>query len=283
MTEKITEYTPDGRSNLGFFQTLALMFRQTWESRELIYQLYKRDFLMMYKKSFFGMGWIILAPLISLVSWFFLKSAGVLQPGETGVPYWVFLLIGTSIWGYFKNLVLSTSKTLTIGQSFINQVYYPHHILLFKQIFEEFTKFSIVFIFSTILIFALGMKLSWTVFLYPFLLLPLTLLAASTGLICSVISGVTKDIEKILTTVLSFFMFVTPVVYSPDVKNGMVQIILRYNPLTYLLGDARSVFLNESDSFSTEFYIISLVTILLFALFMRWFFVAEERIIEKMV
>lgn len=52
--------------------------------REFIWQLFKGDFLMQYKKSFPGAGLILLVPLIGFASWVFINAAGVLNPGDMG-------------------------------------------------------------------------------------------------------------------------------------------------------------------------------------------------------
>jgi lipopolysaccharide transport system permease protein len=90
-------YEPNSRKKLGVIKIWATMFRNIMTSRELIAQLFKRDFLMAYKKSFIGMGWIFLSPIIGIVSWVFMNATGVLRPGDVGVPYPVDVLLSSSI------------------------------------------------------------------------------------------------------------------------------------------------------------------------------------------
>jgi hypothetical protein len=71
--QSVIIYEPDSRRKTGFFKIWVIMFRNIIASRELIYQLFKRDFLMSYKKSFFGIGWIFLAPVIGIISWVFMN------------------------------------------------------------------------------------------------------------------------------------------------------------------------------------------------------------------
>jgi ABC-type polysaccharide/polyol phosphate export permease len=57
------------RHELGLFRTWAVMARNVWGARELIWQLFKRDLLAGYKKSFIGMAWLFISPLMGIVSW----------------------------------------------------------------------------------------------------------------------------------------------------------------------------------------------------------------------
>jgi len=94
---KVTIYEPNQRAKLGLFKTLLVVCQNIYNSRELIYQLYRRDLLMQYKKSFLGMGWMFFGPIMGIVSWILMNAAGVLAPGDVGVPYPVYVLLSTSI------------------------------------------------------------------------------------------------------------------------------------------------------------------------------------------
>jgi hypothetical protein len=62
MNEEIfTTYEPNQRAKIGFFKIWMVMFRNIINSKELIWQLFRRDFLMAYKKSFLGMAWIFIS------------------------------------------------------------------------------------------------------------------------------------------------------------------------------------------------------------------------------
>jgi hypothetical protein len=52
--DNITIYSPNQRAKTGFFMTWIVMVRNIINSKELIWQLFRRDFLMAYKKSFRG-------------------------------------------------------------------------------------------------------------------------------------------------------------------------------------------------------------------------------------
>jgi ABC-type polysaccharide/polyol phosphate export permease len=86
-SQSITVYRPNQRHDLGYMRTWVVMVRNIVRSRELIWQLFKRDFTAGYKKSFFGMAWMLVAPVMGIVSWVFLQRTGVLRPGDPGVPY----------------------------------------------------------------------------------------------------------------------------------------------------------------------------------------------------
>src|SRR4030042_1253111 len=111
--EIITIYEPNQRLKLGWFRIWIIMIKNIIASRDLIAQLFKRDFLAVYKKSFLGSAWIFITPVLGIVSWVIMNSAGVLKPGDVGIPYPAYVLISTSIWGLFMGFYDSSTETLS--------------------------------------------------------------------------------------------------------------------------------------------------------------------------
>ena len=283
MHQAITIYEANQRQKSGLLKILIVMIKDIILYRELIWQLFKRDFLMQYKKSFLGFGWVLLSPLIGFASWLFMNAAGVLNPGDINFPYPAFLLISTTLWGFFTNSLIAASRTLKAGEGFINQVNYPHYIMLIKEILQSFINFIIGFIFITIILYGFQITLPNMYYLTPLLILPMLVFASALGLTISIINVISMDIEKIIAYILNFLMFLTPVVYLPGKKTGIVKLIITYNPMTYLHGCARDLTVFGHTDNLALFAYLTVGAVLLLMLSMKWFYVAEEKVIEKMI
>ena len=171
--KQITVYRPNQRHELGFFHTWLVMATNIIRSRELIWQLFKRDFFASYKKSFIGITWIFLAPVMGIISWVFLQKTGMLNPGDVGIPYPAYVLIGTSMWGLFMGFFNAARGTLSAGEGLIMQVNYPHEVLLFKQTAEHLANFLIAFVMNIAVLVAFGVIPSWGIVFFPLVVLPL--------------------------------------------------------------------------------------------------------------
>jgi len=57
------------------------MIQNILHSRDLIWQLFKRDFISGYKQSFLGIFWIFIQPLAGILAWVFMNATGILNPG----------------------------------------------------------------------------------------------------------------------------------------------------------------------------------------------------------
>lgn len=275
-------YRPNQRFEAGFLNIFVTSSRNIIQSKDLIWQLFKRDFLMQYKKSFLSWGWLILSPIIGVLSWIFMNRTGVLTPGDVGIPYPAFVLISSSVWGLFMGFYSSASETLSAGSGFINQVKYPHEVLLVKQALQQVANFLIVFVLNLIALIVSGVTPSLALVLFPLVTLPLFFFAAGLGLVTSLINVVATDVTKIFNTFLGFVFYITPVIYTADEKDDLLQTIVKYNPLSYLIDAGRDIVIyGRIDNFDIFLY-ISLGAFVFFLLCWRLFYIAEDRIIERM-
>ena len=276
-------YEPNQYAKIGFLKTMLVIIKNTIASKELIFQLYKRDFLMQYKKSFLGLGWMIFGPIMGVVSWVLMDSAGVLSPGDVGVPYPVYVLFGTSIWGLFMSFFSSTSQTLQIAAGFIQQVNFHHEALVFKQGLQNLTNFGISLNINIVVMLSFEVIPTWFILLVPLFIIPIFFLAASLGLVVSILSTLTSDVSRIASFFLSLLMFITPVIYDSSEKVVWLQQCNLYNPLTYLITAPRDLILTGTMS-NPFYYIVSIVmAILLFMVALRFFYISEKKVIEKMI
>jgi ABC-type polysaccharide/polyol phosphate export permease len=281
--KQIVVYRPNQRHELGFFRTWVTMARNIARSRELIWQLFKRDFFAAYKKSFVGITWVFVSPVIGIVSWVFLQYTGLLQPGDVGVPYPAYVLIGSAVWGLFMGFFSAASETLSSGAGLQLQISYPHEALLFKQTAQYLANFVISFVMNIIMLFALGVVPSWKIVLFPLVSLPLFFLGAALGLITSMIAVVAMDVRGAIGIGMGMLIWITPVIYSDKINSALVQTLIRWNPLTYLVCSARDIILFGRMHNLPLFLVCSGFSFLCFMVSWRMFYVSEDKLIERMI
>ena len=279
----ITIYRPNQRHELGFFRTWVVMARNIVQAKELIWQLFKRDFLASYKKSFIGVSWLFISPLVGIVSWVFLQKTGLLRPGDVGIPYPAYVLIGTSMWGLFMGFFNAAKETLSAGKALVMQVNYPHEALLFMQTAQHLANFLITFGITIVVLVLFGVLPSWKIVLFPLVIVPLFFLAAAIGLVVSMIAVVSIDFDKIVNVCLGLLMWITPIIYSDKVDNQFVQTLIAWNPLTYLVCSARDIIIYGSLYNTAGYCVCAGLSFLLFMISWRLFYVSEDKIIERMI
>ena len=179
--EEQTVYEPEYRVKLGFVRCWVAMVAGIAQSRELIVQLFYRDMLAASKQSLLGIAWTWVSPLIGIASWLFLNQVGVLMPGKSDVPYPLFVLLGTTIWGVFMAVFTSAASSLSANSNLIMHAHFSHQVLVAQQVAQA----SLSMVANLVLLAAaftfFGVHPQWTALFFPLSLVPLLLLGVGLG------------------------------------------------------------------------------------------------------
>lgn len=281
--EKVTVFEPNQRLKVGFFKTFALIAKDVVNSRELIWQLFRRDFLMGYKKSFIGIAWILIAPIFGIVSWVFMNATGILNPGNVDIPYPAYVLLSSTIWGLFMGFYGSATGTLGAGGGFITQINYPHIVLLAKQLLLQLAGFTIGFFINIAVLLVFGVVPSWYILILPILALPMFFLGSALGLIINLVSIVSTDLSSFWNVIFGFTFYITPIIYSTNTADRFLNTVIQLNPLTYLVGGVRDLIIKGAMEHPERFLFCSVVSFIAFLISVRLFYVSEQKVIERMV
>ena len=280
--KNIIIHSADRRRKQGFLITWILMVKHVFEKHELIKQLFIRDFFMANRRSFLGSAWLFLSPIFGMISWLFLNMAGLLNPGNMVVPYPLYLLNGTLLWGFFMSCVIYAKDTLVVTAGYIAQVNFPHEVILIKQIMQAVVNALLGFTINLVIMFAFGYPPTWWVLTLPVLILPLIMLAAGAGIIFAVIRVVFPDADRVLQQVLPLLMYTAPIIYSADVANAKIALVIKYNPLTYVIGVPRDIILQGVQGCPWfAFVLCAIASFIFFLIALRVFYVSEEIVVER--
>jgi lipopolysaccharide transport system permease protein len=279
--KEVVVYEPNQRVTIGFFNSWRIMVKRLFSSRELIWQLFKRD-LSNYKQSYLGMFWIFLSPVIAIISWVFLNATGILKPGDVGVPYPVYVLVGGAIWGLFMDIYAGTARSLADSSALIMQVNFPHEALVGKQAARTIVFFVINLLLIIVVLAIYKLVPGPEIALLPLVLLPLFLVGTGIGMIVSVLLAVAHDFEKAVTALLGFLMYLTPVIYSPRYDSPIIKILIKWNPLGYLISAPRDVILYKGLLSPKEYAISAILGVLFFLCAWRIFFLSEYKVAERL-
>ena len=112
-------------------KVFADTFRAFWDYRELIQLLVKRDIAVRYKRSFLGLLWTLLNPLLtSLVLWFvFIEIFSARLPdGTQFAPY---LLAGVLLVTFFTQGFNQAADSIAQGSGILMKIYVPPQVFAF--------------------------------------------------------------------------------------------------------------------------------------------------------
>lgn len=277
----ISVYYPNMKAEIGLFSTCAVMFGNIYRSRELVWQMFRRDFFIIYRRSILGYFWLFAGPIMGIVTWVFMNYTGILNPGEVGMPYPVFVLLGSQMWGLFIGFYDAAAGTLGAGGGLMRQIKFEHEVLLIKQVSLVLANFLMTLIVVFIVMVSFKVVPPWQAVFFPIVMLPLFFLGAAIGLVVSVFSSVITDVANIVGRVIGLVMYITPVIYTADFEHPVLRALVKYNPLSYLIISCRDILTTGKIEYLGNYLFVSSLTIILFVISLRLFYVSEPLVAEK--
>lgn len=278
----VTVYQPNEMRG-GLLWGLQKAIEDIVASRHVIVRLFWRDFIAQFRQKLLGYFWAFLSPFLGIVSFLFLFAIGVLKPGEGDIPYTIYVLVGSTIWGCLPGAMGLVSGGLQAQADLIMRTRIPKLALAVSSLAGLVYSIGISMVTMLILFLFIGVTPSWWILLYPLLVLPMVLLGTAAGLVLSVLGPIARDLVPLATQALSFVMYVTPVIYvQSSIQNPVVKKLIEWNPITYLVDIPRSlVCLGRAENIET-FLWVAIGTIVLVTIGLRIFYLLEDLVAERL-
>lgn len=269
--------------NQSTWQQMLGRIRQVYSFRFLISQMVKISITRDYKRSFIGLWWMLITPLLAVVTWVLLQGAGIMNPGETSIPYPAYVLLSTSIWSFFLQSYQVSSNILINSKQLMVTTDFPHEVLLVEKIVIHLIHFVIPLVLNLVVLAFFGVSFHVWSILFPLTLLPLLCLGVGLGLFVALMRIVAVDFAQIADKIMNFLMFLTPIIYAPKVTVKFLGDIVAINPLTYLIGFSRDLLTNGSFTHLYLYLIFSFLSVLVLLLGFRAFTKHERQLVERMI
>ena len=215
---------------------LVARARDVWRYRRLMRFFAAKALQKLYRRTVLGSAWLFIRPLFPLII-NTLIFGGMLGVASNGVPYFLFLQGGQSIWELFSGAAMWGTRSLDMNRGFISRIYVPRLILPFAMMAPAFLNFGIhlvVFAFAIayyrvttgVLYLAPASHLGWAVIA----LVLAVLLALGMAFWTSVPAMMARDVRFTLGYVMSFWVLLTPVLYPIKLPPKYAWVLL-LNPM----------------------------------------------------
>lgn len=276
---KERSYTPHSYAGWGW-RVWRDMVEELIASRELIWRLLVRDFAARYRQSVLGAMWAVISPLIAVGTFVFLNSSGLLNVGDTGIPYTVYALLGLTVWHVFAGGVTATSNSVVSGGALVLKINFPKETLVLAALGQMLFELLVRLLLLLVLLLVFSVTPKWTIVFLPLVLIPLLLFTVGLGFLLALANAVIRDVGQAVAFVTTFLMFLTPVIY-PAPQGSLFAAVSRYNPLAALVTGAKDMVIlgHFSDPFGFAWTSALAAVLLLFG--WRVFHLAEPRMVER--
>jgi lipopolysaccharide transport system permease protein len=227
------------------------MVQDLWAGRELAWRLAVRDISAQYRQSVLGVLWALIIPLANTSVWLFLSASKVVQVGATPVPYPVFVFTGTLLWSILIDALNAPLQQVNANKALLAKINFPREALILSGIYQTLFNGAIKLGILLLVLPFLGVHPGWGGLLIPLGLFSLVLIGTAAGLLITPLGVLYGDIGRGIPLITQFLMYLSPVVF-PLASTGWTATLMRLNPLTPLILNARAWFTGQSPQLLGE-------------------------------
>lgn len=221
-----------------------------WSRKELIMTLAKADFKKRFIGSFFGILWMFVQPIVTVLIYYVVFQLGFRSQPVAEVPYVLWLIPGIVPWFFFSDAWGGATNCLYEYQHLVKKMVFRVSILPVVKVFSSLFV-HLIFVWIMLLVYLLyGTRPSlwWLQLLYYtactfFLALGLSYITASAN-------AFFKDMGQIVQIFLQIGMWIAPIMWSETMFPEKYRFIIRLNPVYYLVEGYRDCMITHEGFWS---------------------------------
>ena len=249
--------------------------------RELFFFLAWRDILVRYKQAAIGIAWAVIRPLLNMAI-FSLIFGRIAHLSSYDIPYPLFVLAGMLPWQLVSGVVFDTCNSLTNNVHLITKVYFPRIILSTSQILVHLVDFTINLVLLFVLMAFMGVGNLTTIWALPLCLLMALVLCLGSSLWLSALTVQYRDFRFIVSFVVQFGMFVSPVGYGTYIIPETWKWLYFLNPMVGIIDAFRwSLFGIEQPDMQWTILISLAISTIILATGVRYFRKTERSFADR--
>ena len=216
-------------------------FVQILSYRDLVRNLVSRDFKTRYKRSYLGILWSLLNPLLIVVV-YTLVFDYIMKIRVKNFP--MFFMCAYLPWSYFASAIVVSLSSLSDSGYLIKAVYFPREILPLSIVLSSLFHFLITFIFVFPILIIYGYFPQWSYFFLPAIIFFQSLFIFGLSLFLSSIHVFFRDLRYILDVILMAWFWLTPIVYPISLIPDKYLFFYKLNPMALFVTAYREVLLD---------------------------------------
>lgn len=221
-----------------------------WRNRSLIWQLTRREVISRYRGSVIGLAWSFFNPLLMLAVYtFFFSVVFKARWGGDGAgkaEFAVFLFSGILVHGLFAECINRAPSLIVGNVNYVKRVVFPLEVLPWVAMGAALFHTAVSLVVLLLAQLALGQQLTAMALLFPLVLLPLMLMTMGISWILAAIGVFFRDIGQVTAILTTILLFLSPVFYPITAMPEPYRAWIIYNPLTFIIEQARNVLLLDT-------------------------------------
>ena len=205
----------------------------------------QREVVGRYRGSVLGLFWSFFNPVLMLVVYTFVFSVVFKARWHAGsdskTEFAIVLFVGLIVHGLFAECANRAPGLILGNVNYVKKVVFPLEILpwmiMGSALFHAGVSTAVLLCFYALV----NVSLQWTAIFLPLILAPFILFTMGFAWFLSSIGVFLRDVGQTIGIITTVLLFLSPVFYSVTVLPESYRMYLYFNPLTFIIEQARNV------------------------------------------
>lgn len=235
---------------------------------ELLSQFTRRDIASRYKGSQLGMAWTVINPILMLsvytlvFSKIFRARWGTNNADQGPLHFALNLFAGLIVFNIFAECATRAPMLISSNPNYVKKILFPLEILgamvTGSAIFHALTS-TIILVLAKV---AIDGTVPYTIIWLPVVWLPLVLGCIGMTWILATAGVFMRDINQLMGSIVSIFMFLSPIFYPSSAVPQGLQWLVNINPLAVIVEQTRSILIEGIAPSAVSLIIITSMAII---------------------
>lgn len=222
------------------------------KDRFILKQLVTKDFKIKYRRSFLGVAWSVLNPLLMMIVMAVVFST-IFAQGRNGAVspelYPLYLIVGNVTFSVMSESTNQALMSIILASSLLKKVKVHRWVFPVQKVLFSLVNFGFSLIAVAIVMIWFHIVPTWHLILLPVCLFLLMLFCMGLGMMLSALTVFFRDIMHLWSVVITAWTYLTPIFWTTDFIGKMphvVRIIMYANPMYNYIQFMRDIFLFQT-------------------------------------
>lgn len=216
------------------------------KDRVMFWELVKNDFQARFAGSYLGLFWAFFQPVITIALYWFVFQVGLKSGDMSSHPFILYLMCGLVPWFYFSESWGGATGSLVEYNYLVKKVVFNVEFLPALKVFSAL--FVHLFFVAVIAVMSLcyGYALDLYMLQILYYILCTGVLVLGLSYITAALNVFFRDMTQIINIVLTVGVWLTPIMWNPEVTMGrVIHTIFKFNPVYYIVDGFRDALLDK--------------------------------------
>lgn len=225
----------------------------------ILKQLVGKDFKIKYRRSFLGVAWSVLNPLLMMVVMAIVFTT-IFAQGRNGsvTPemYPLYLIVGNVTFAVMSDSTSQALSSIVYASSLLKKVKVHRFVFPVQKVLFSLVNFAFSLIAVAIVMLWFHVLPTWHLLLLPVCLILLMFFCMGLGLLLSAATVFFRDVMHLWSVVITAWTYFTPIFWTTDYILKMphiLRVLMYANPMYNYLQFMRDIFLFQTCPTPLEF------------------------------